>query len=160
MKVLRLSPKIRKAFCAVFHMCVLAGAFAVTDHTDAGFRTLCVIFLCLSLSCVTVTLLCLMGFDQQPRRTRCGQKKTLQLFVKLFWKMKPNMLFFCSRPCFHISWSSSSSVLGCSDDCWLSSSCRGWQQVSECKAAFTVHVKRQETEALTTGLLCKGLMHS
>lgn len=61
MKVL--SPEIRKAFCAVFDMGVVTGMFTVTNHTDAGFRTLGVIFLCLSSSYVTATLLCLMGFD-------------------------------------------------------------------------------------------------
>lgn len=54
----KISPKIRKAFRAVFHMGVPAWAFAGTDHTDAGFRILGVIFLCFSSSDVTVPLLC------------------------------------------------------------------------------------------------------
>lgn len=69
-----LSPKIRKAFRAVFYMGVLAGMFTVTNHTDPGFRTL-VVILCDCYPLVSD------GIWSVIRGTLCGLKKTLQLYV-------------------------------------------------------------------------------
>lgn len=70
-----LSRKIGEEFRAAFHTGVLAVAFAVTNHAEAGRRIQGVIFLDWLLSHVAGSLLSLMVFDSQSRVARCGRNK-------------------------------------------------------------------------------------